>query len=292
MVYGHKAYSSIKRFSTCALLSICGVGSSYADTTQFQHDSKSKNVLHFYGDITPATAKEMAAYLDEGIDTVIVTSGGGDGAAGLSIGKGFRQRHITVIVEKYCFSSCANYLFIGAVKKRLEPGAILGFHGGLTGSTPPQLNAADYPLLSTAELNSVQQQLQTLYAEETTFFNSIGFDPALFKRSMALTKLSAPSHTIEVEVDGGVTQFPFDQQDQAKHFIAKLNADHKSYNYRVNSGDESPSKFYFPSLATMRHHGVDGILSYPYPDNVQEMEAMRSSLSIIESAELELVGDL
>lgn len=264
---------------------------SSAESTEFRLDAKNKNVLHFQGAITPATATEMTAYLDGGIDTVIVTSGGGDGAAGLSIGKTFRQRHITVIVEKYCFSSCANYLFIGAVKKRLEPGAILGFHGGLTGSNPPQLNAADYPLSSTAELNSVRQQLRMLYAEEAAFFNSIGFDPALLKRSMGLTKLATSSHTIEVEVDGGVTQFPLDQQDQARNFIAKLDAEHKSYNYRVASGDESPSKFYFPSLATMQHYGVDGILSYPYPADAQQMEVMRSNLSKIASAELELVGD-
>jgi len=88
-----------------------------AESEEFRIDEKDKNVLHFHGSITSATPEAMERYLDAGVDTVVITSGGGDGEAGLRIGKAFRQHQITVIVEEYCFSSCANYLFIGATKK-------------------------------------------------------------------------------------------------------------------------------------------------------------------------------
>ncbi|GGC72701.1 hypothetical protein [Undibacterium terreum] len=250
-----------------------------------------RSTLHFNGDITRTNFLAMKSYLDHGISTVIVNSGGGDGEAGLAIGKEFRKRKITLIVEKYCLSSCANYLFLGAAKKILQPGAILGFHGGLTGGSAPTLQAADYPLLSESELATVRQQLLSLYKKETVFFHSIGFNPALLRISLDRTKLPQKNHSIQIVSEGKLSQFTLDQQDKAKEFMETLKAENKSYTYDVTSGDESPSKFYFPSKATMQQYGVSGILKYQYPANKGELETMAKNLADANSAELELVGD-
>ena len=64
------------------------------------------------------------------IKTVHLRSGGGDVVATMEIGREIRRRGIDIVVDGYCYSSCANYLFIAGRKKSVVGGGMLLLHGG------------------------------------------------------------------------------------------------------------------------------------------------------------------
>jgi hypothetical protein len=59
-----------------------------------------------------------------------ITSSGGDVNLGMDLGEWVFQRHLDVEVVGYCFSSCANYVFLAGRRKVLNPDSILLWHGG------------------------------------------------------------------------------------------------------------------------------------------------------------------
>lgn len=58
-----------------------------------------------------------------------ITSGGGAVKAGIALGHWVYEQNLTLVVEEYCLSSCANYVFPAAPRKRLLPGALVAWHG-------------------------------------------------------------------------------------------------------------------------------------------------------------------
>lgn len=62
---------------------------------------------------------------------VVVSSGGGDVRAAIEMGLLLRDLGAHLVVRDLCLSSCANYLFSLAASKSVEPGTLLGFHGGV-----------------------------------------------------------------------------------------------------------------------------------------------------------------
>lgn len=58
-----------------------------------------------------------------------ITSGGGEVKAGIALGRWVHEQGMTLVVEDYCLSSCANYVFPAAPRKRLRPGALVAWHG-------------------------------------------------------------------------------------------------------------------------------------------------------------------
>ena len=63
------------------------------------------------------------------IKTVLVNSIGGDVEYGRDIGYLIGDFPRTLIVEKYCLSSCGNYFVPAAQSLELKPGAVIGLHG-------------------------------------------------------------------------------------------------------------------------------------------------------------------
>lgn len=64
-----------------------------------------------------------------GIDTVTITSSGGDERAAVRIGMALADRpNIMLIVEGACLSACAQYIFVAAQHKRISEGGVVGCH--------------------------------------------------------------------------------------------------------------------------------------------------------------------
>ena len=62
-------------------------------------------------------------------ERLLITSGGGSVRAGIALGRWVREQDLTLVVEDYCLSSCANYVFTAATRKIIRPGAVVGWHG-------------------------------------------------------------------------------------------------------------------------------------------------------------------
>ena len=69
--------------------------------------------------------------IEFGITTLQITSNGGDVEIAQDVAREIFTHEINVIADRYCLSSCANYVFLSAREKYLKNQSILGFHGGL-----------------------------------------------------------------------------------------------------------------------------------------------------------------
>ncbi|WP_195734153.1 hypothetical protein [Glaciecola sp. MH2013] len=108
------------------------------DITPTEHDKiPTKTVsrlgpseVRFYGDITPENVDNALSLLKPG-DTLVISSGGGNGVEALRLGKYIHANQISVEVKVLCLSSCANYIFLASPRKVLYSDALLVFHGGM-----------------------------------------------------------------------------------------------------------------------------------------------------------------
>jgi len=84
--------------------------------------------------ISGPISNELASALEETLLDLTVTelwirSGGGDVEAGHRMGRRIRERNLKVVVDQYCISSCANYIFTAGAKRVLPDGAYVVWHG-------------------------------------------------------------------------------------------------------------------------------------------------------------------
>jgi hypothetical protein len=63
--------------------------------------------------------------------SIKLISPGGDGLAALKLADWILKKELDVVVERICYSACANYLFLAGKKKTVAPGALLMWHGGM-----------------------------------------------------------------------------------------------------------------------------------------------------------------
>ena len=63
------------------------------------------------------------------IRTLLIDSTGGDFVTGMDFGNWVVDRALDVTVDLICLSSCANYIFPAAGKKKILPGAVVAWNG-------------------------------------------------------------------------------------------------------------------------------------------------------------------
>ena len=96
-----------------------------------------KDTVRFIGNTSKENAKLLESILTKHakeIDTLIVTSSGGEVFGGMHIGQLVHKFDLKVVIERYCTSSCANYLVTASNNVVVSKGAFLGWHGGSTQS--------------------------------------------------------------------------------------------------------------------------------------------------------------
>lgn len=87
------------------------------------------STLTLSGPIDDAMKACALSDLTADIDTVIVTSKGGEVFAGRAIGYKIGEQPRHLIVDKMCLSSCGNYFVPAAARVTLRQGSIIGLHG-------------------------------------------------------------------------------------------------------------------------------------------------------------------
>lgn len=97
----------------------------------------SPRTLCFDGQIYPWTLKEAHAWADRAAAApaarprLVVRSTGGDAGTAIGLAEKLQRLGTEVTIVDYCMSSCANYFFAALAPRRVAPGALLLFHGGL-----------------------------------------------------------------------------------------------------------------------------------------------------------------
>ena len=113
----------MKKILFCLSLSLCTLIPQVATALEATREG---SVLRFTGGIDKESEKVILQHLRSGVNTLIVNSEGGDVGSGQAIAFEIIKQKVNVIVDKYCFSACANYLFLAAKEKSLMPGAVFG----------------------------------------------------------------------------------------------------------------------------------------------------------------------
>jgi hypothetical protein len=80
------------------------------------------------GSINRNTVTLVHSSLALGLNKFRLSSAGGSSEAGLQIAEAIQNKGVTVVVEDYCLSSCANYLFLFAHRRILQNESVVGFH--------------------------------------------------------------------------------------------------------------------------------------------------------------------
>lgn len=88
------------------------------------------DTLAYTGFLNPEGAERAVEQIATGRFKVLrIDSGGGEIMSSMRIGGALFERRMDVVVRNLCLSSCANYVFPAAVRKVIEPGSIVAWHG-------------------------------------------------------------------------------------------------------------------------------------------------------------------
>ncbi len=244
---------------------------------------REQGTVFFKGKISPESAQALIAQLDSGATLIVISSEGGSAKDAVDVANAMRRHQVALQVQDYCVSSCANYLFVAAAEKKLMPGAVLGFHGGIFGTEAGGTKGK--------ENDTVQKMDDTVSAPSTllkgiiqgsyAFYRDMGFDPELLRISYLLT-LATAQLQVKIKLASDEHEYRFSSLDEAEVFLRNLP---KSKTLKsMDVGRPSP-KVYFPNQHMLIKYGVKGITAYPYPADQAALDALGKAL------ELELIGD-
>ncbi len=113
--------------------------------------------------------------------TLSIRSIGGNVNPGMELGAWVHAKRLNVKVMEFCFSSCANYVFTGAIKKTVSNFAMIGYHGGP--GDPEKLEfdpqtQAMFDALPAAEkkalMDNIKKDSVLLGHREAAYFQKIG----------------------------------------------------------------------------------------------------------------------
>lgn len=148
------------------------------------------STIKFTGTIEAGDSEVFKTYLSNNPQRLIVKSTGGNAQEALKMAKMLKNSTIKeIIVDRFCLSSCASYLFLAVEKKWIREG-IVGFHGNMTALINDKnfietlLSQTNNKLMS--EKNApkwIDQNKNTLINEEQDFLKSLGVSQTLFDLS-------------------------------------------------------------------------------------------------------------
>lgn len=157
--------------------------------------------LCFRGDTTDANAAAfIEAVAGTGVDeplVIVVDSGGGEINAAMAMAEAIVPRRTTVIAQRQCMSSCANYLFLAGDRRVVAPGTLLVYHGGifrepeshwaaLRDEWRQRMNAADLE----ASMAASREYADSSLRRQDAFLRSVNVDPNLFEWMQSLNALT------------------------------------------------------------------------------------------------------
>lgn len=148
-----------------------------------------EHTVEYIGKTSKDNAKQLEIILTKHsneIDTLVVTSTGGEVFGGMRIGRLVHEFGLKVVVKQYCMSSCANYIVTASNDVIVSKGALLGWHGG---STQPiystfetemsWLSKIQWFFSSTDENKELNTYLLRWQKEELKFFDTVGVNQAV-----------------------------------------------------------------------------------------------------------------
>jgi hypothetical protein len=175
----NQAHIIMARLTRYGLFALCFSAS--VEATDLPHSA------HYTGPVSAQHNDEFFARVKgQKIKRLLITSSGGEVEAGIALGRWVFLNQVDVIVEDYCLSSCANYVFPAARYKTIKPRAIVAWHGNYhhllhTGLWREEVQSRMQRNSESSEqaTKHVFTQVKQLVAMEKEFFRQIGVDEYL-----------------------------------------------------------------------------------------------------------------
>lgn len=138
---------------------------------------------------------------------LVIESYGGGAAAAMQLGNWMIDNELDVQIDTYCYSSCANYVFLAGRNKRLTPHASLMWHGGVTQPIDrPELEHLLDDMLGTLERDArdavlAEHPRERLIQElEASRLELIKRETAFFARTGVDARITVLGHLFEQEL--------------------------------------------------------------------------------------------
>lgn len=142
------------------------------------------------GAIFPGMEVDFRRLLDSAVRSVVVTSEGGETGTAMAIGEAMRLAKLNVVVEKYCISSCANYIFVSGAKKVVKPRSVVAWHGGHSNYPFPREDADQRALIRAKEM---------LHREQVMYLRlRVSLDLIVYSGLLTAGKLVNGTHTVTI----------------------------------------------------------------------------------------------
>jgi hypothetical protein len=248
--------------------------------------------VSYQGGIVKGSFQALLAHLTPETTTLRVRSQGGDGEEAMLIGNQIIDQNLSLIVDAYCLSACANYVFLAAPKKSLLADSVLGFHGAVSLKNSEDLRAQfelgnlnkdDYTgkeglkrlqILEWELLKKVGLSLDTLSTINARLHKKMPIDPSAKQKATLI-------------IDGKKYTFTWD--DQGLNLMEKRLQKSLKKNSEFTFTIDNPyaDAMYFPSHKFLQEIGVKGIFDYPYPENNAALQKMLSE----DFSNIKTVGD-
>lgn len=126
-----------------------------------------RNRLHYNGPLDKNANEQLFSLYEKSTlkpHTLVISSGGGSVMLGMDLGDWVYENEISIVIDRFCASSCANYIFTAAKRKGLKKDSILLWHGS---SWQPDIDA----LVKEGNESKIAWR-----EREVSFFEKIGVD--------------------------------------------------------------------------------------------------------------------
>ncbi len=186
--------------------------------------------LCYQGNITKAANEKLFTLFDKNkpnINTLIIKSQGGEINVGMDLGDFVFANQLTIKVNDYCLSSCANYVFPAGKNKILAKNALIGFHGGTTGLEQEAMKLADK--MPPDQKEKILSYMYNTQQREINFFEKI-----TVKR--AITTLGQdPKYTPIYEKDDNIIGWYYSIADLNKLGVKNITVINPPWEYKALS---------------------------------------------------------
>lgn len=201
-------------------------------------------MLVFNGSIIEGDCERFASVVTEKTKTLVVNSQGGLTREGKCMAKiMLKNKFKETVVRGFCWSSCANYLFLASPQRTIERGTV-GFHGN-----PIAMERTDRMFILLKKVNSKHKLTKNEIKEIREFFESNSKGSSLSKNELKDIAIFLKKGQDEV-----VTEREFQRQVGISQEIFDVTQiDDKG------EGSGQPYMFLIPSSETFARYGIHGV---------------------------------
>lgn len=169
-------------------------------TAQAGWERISPDTIRVTGDIDRDSYQDYLKVAEGGYSTLILKSAGGVPPVALQIAEDVASRDVSVVVDGYCLSACANYLAFSGQRLTVKCDSFLAWHGTL--ETPDKalvnMRAKHEP---EALITAYIQWLTDFKTRERSFFEKIDIDYRLLQDATEIIRAENVAPEVSFNLD-------------------------------------------------------------------------------------------